>query len=259
MLLPNLYRFSPSRALWALRQIQQRAMALSKGDIAALAAIGVSVAQEALDLLLRAQTNHTGQYPPEAAAADNLVDHGVAAVDGYLEVQARMYQGEPRADSAERLRDALLPNGIAAITRLPYAEQHGQVGALLARAADAALAAHVAALPEMASLLQRLGVFNDRYGAILSQVAPRPTRDELREAERRCQEILEATAALIIGHYALHEPDNRASRDHLLEPILQQNEAIRAARRQRRPPRDVDPETGDELPAPGPADPTDPA
>ena len=249
MVLPDLYRFSPGRALWAQRQVQQRAQALTQADIAALAGLGIAAGQTALDLRLRAQGNPTGQYPPEAAAADNLVDHGVAGVDGYLDVQARMYQGEPRAHAAERLRDALLPNGIAAITRLPYAEQHGQVSTLLARTAtDPALAADIAMLPELATLLQRLGTFNDEYGVILSQVTPRLSADALREAERRCQELLEATVGLIIGRYALHAPDNTAERDHLLEPIMQQNAAIRAARRRRRPPVDVDPETGDELP-----------
>jgi Family of unknown function (DUF6261) len=264
MVLPNLYRFSPGRALWALRQVQQRALALNKGEITALAAMGMAAAQEALDLLLRAQNNHTGQYPPEAAAADNLVDHGVVGIDGYLEVQSRMYRGEARAAAAERLRDALLPNGVVAIIRLPYAEQHGQVSTLLARAADPALAADVAALSELDSLLERLGVLNDQYRAVLGQSAPRPSREDLREAERRCQELLEATAGFIHGHFALHDPGNVAGRDQLLEPILQQNEAIRAARRLRRPPVDVNPETGEELPAgpdapEGPASPTNPA
>jgi hypothetical protein len=250
MVLPNLYRCSAGRALWALRQVQQRALALSKTEIAALASIGMAAAQEALDLRLRFQGNQTGQYPPEAATADNLVDHGVAAVDGYFEVQARMYQGEARAAAAERLRATLLPSGVAAITKLPYAEQHGAVSTLLARAADPALTADIAALPELASLFQRLTGFNEQYGAVLGRASARTSREELHQAELRCQEILEAVVGLIIGHYRLHEPDNVAGRDHLLEPILQQNAAIRAARRLRRPPEDVNPDTGEELPAP---------
>jgi hypothetical protein len=255
MLLPDMYRFSPGRALWAMRQVQQRALVMNKAEIVALASIGMGLAQEALDLLLRVQGSRTAQYPPEAAAADNLVDHGVAGVDGYLDVQARMYPGEARAAAAERLRTALLPEGVAAITRLPYAEQHGAVSALLARATDPALAADITALPEMSSLFARLTSFNDQYGTVLAQVLPRTTRESLREAEQRCQEVLEALLGLIVGHFRLHEPDNTAGRDHLLEPILQQNAAIRATRRLRRPPIDVDPETGEELPAPGPTTP----
>ncbi|HWN68990.1 MAG TPA: hypothetical protein VNM90_15235, partial [Haliangium sp.] len=219
--MPDLYRFSPGRVLWALRQVQLRAQRINKTEIAALATIGMSEAQAALDVRLRFQSNQTSQYPPEAAAADNLVDHGVAAIEGYLEVQARMFQGEARAAAAERLRAALLPDGIAAITKLPYAEQHGAVAALLMRAADAALAADVTALPELGSLLQRLTGFNDQYGAVLGQAAVRTSREELHQAELRCQETLEATAGLIVGHFRLHEPDNTAARNHLLEPIVQ--------------------------------------
>jgi hypothetical protein len=254
MVLPQIYRFSPGRALWALRQVQRRAQTLAQTGIVALSGRGMTAAQTALDLRLRAQNNSAALYPAEAAAADNLVDHGVVAVEGYLDVQARMYRGEERAAAADRLRDELLPNGVAAITRLPYAEQHGQVSTLLGRAAAPELAADVAALPELPSLLTRLGTINDDYGTILSNVAARrPTSEELREAERRSQELLEATVALIIGQCALEQPENTADRDHLLEPIMQQNAAIRASRRQRRTPIDIDPETGEELPTPTPA------
>jgi len=106
----------------------------------------------------------------------------------------------------------------------------------------------VAALPEMRTLLDRVRTLNAHYGSILSNVVTRARSDERRAAQQSCQELLSATVGLIIGHYALHDPDNKAERDHLLEPILHQNAAIGAARRLRRLPPDVDPGTGDELP-----------
>jgi hypothetical protein len=248
MLLPTLYRFPLGRCEFALREVARRATVLNKTDITALAGRGADRAKSALKVSLLSQNSHSGQYPPEAAGADNLVDHCVAGTDGYLELQARVYQGEERAAAAERLRAELLPQGVAAITKLPYTEQHAQVNTMLERADDAELAADVAALPEMRSLLERVRTFNISYGNILSNVVSRASSDERRQAQQSCQELLYATAGLIIGHYALHDPDNTAERDHLLEPILHQNAAIGAARRQRRLPRDVDPGTGDELP-----------
>lgn len=248
MLLPTLYRFPLGRCLFAMREVERRASALSKAEIMALAGRGADLAQGALKVSLLSQNSHGGQYPPEAAGADNLVDHCVAGVDGYMELQVRVYQGEERAAAAERLRAALLPHGVAAITKLPYTEQHAQVNTMLERADDPELADDVAALPEMRSLLERVRTFNVSYGNILSKVVSRAGSAERREAQQSCQELLSATAGLIIGHYALHDPDNTAERDHLLEPILHQNAAIGAARRQRRLPRDVDPGTGDELP-----------
>lgn len=248
MLLPTLYRFPAGRCEFTLREVARRAGALSKAEIMALATRGADHAHGFLGTLFRAQNSHGGQYPPEAVGADNLVDHLVGGIDAYLELQIRVYPGEPRAASAERLRAELLPHGVAAITQLPYTEQHAQVNTMLERADDADLADDVAALPEMRSLLDRVRAHNTRYGEILSNVVSRATSAERREAQQGCQELLAATVGLIIGHYALHEPDNTADRDHLLEPILHQNAAIGAARRQRRQPRDVDPGTGDELP-----------
>lgn len=248
MLLPTLYRFPAGRCEFAQREVARRAGVLNKADIMALATRGADRAHALLGTILRAQNSHGGQYPPEATGADNLVDHDVAGAEAYLLLQARVYQGEERATAAERLRAELLPHGIAAITKLPYTEQHAQVNIMLERADEEDLAADVAALPEMRSLLDRVRAHNTSYGEILSNVVSRATSAERREAQQSCQELLVATMGLIIGHYALHEPDNTADRDYLLEPILHQNAAIGAARRQRRQPRDVDPGTGDELP-----------
>ncbi len=248
MILPPLYRFPFGRCEFTLREVARRASARNKSEIMALATRGADRAKGALMMSLLSQNSHGGQYPPEASIVDNLVDHCIAGIESYLELQWRVYQGEPRAAAAERLRAELLPQGIAAITKLPYTEQHAQVNTMLERADDADLADDVAALPEMRSLLERVRTVNGDYGAILSNVVSRASSAERRGAQQSCQELLSATAGLIIGHYALHEPDNTADRDHLLEPILHQNAALGAARRQRRQPRDVDPDTGVELP-----------
>jgi hypothetical protein len=252
MPMPRLYRFPAGRCLYSLRQVAQRATARDMADLARLAALGVEEAQRVLRMVLLAQQSHAGQYPPEAAQADSMVDHGVAALDSYIDSQARMYQGEERGAAAERLSEHLLPNGVAAITRLPYAEQHGQVDALLDRAAEPELADDVAQLPDLTNMLAKLREHNTKYGAILDQRAVKLDREATRAAENRCQDILNATVGMIYGHYALHAPDRLSERDHLLEPILHQNAAIRAARRQRQPARDIDPDTGADLPAPAP-------
>lgn len=251
MPMPRLYRFPAGRCLYALRQVEQRARAQALADLTALAALGVAEAKSVLGMVLRAQQGHAGQYPPEAAQADSLVDHGVVALESYLDSQARMYQDEERGAAAERLSDLLLPNGVAAITRLPYAEQHGQVNTLLDRAAEPALTDTVALLPDLPNMLAKLRDHNTRYGEILDQREVKLDREQVRAAESRCQDILNATVGMIYGHYALHAPDRLSERDHLLEPILHQNAAIRAARRQRQPARDIDPDTGTDLPAPG--------
>ena len=73
--------------------------------------------------------------------------------------------------------------------------------------------------------------------------------DPASAAQATAQDTLAATLGLIIGTFALAQPADTAIRDDLLEPILKQNEAMRQIFRRRRTATDVDPQTGDELPA----------
>lgn len=243
----SLYKFPVGRCLFALRAVEERALAVSAAAVAELAGRGVAEVEDILNAQVRYRAGADGLYPPHAVAADGLVDRCLGGIDGYLDVQMRMYPGEPRAQAAERLQQALLPHGVAAISRLPYAEEHSHVGALLARALAPGLAADVAALPEMAELLERLRVRNAEYGALLRSVPTTPTRAEIDAGRERSQELLAGTAALIIGLYVARGPQYDAERDHLLQPILKQNEALRKARRRRQAPVDIDPTTGEEL------------
>ena len=250
----HLYKFPLGRCLFALRGVQARAVETNQTEVATLAGRGAELAQTAMDMTLRFQASYGSKYPPAALALDTIVDRCLGGVSGYLDVQIRMYPEEPRGEAAERLLRALFPDGVAAVTSLPFAEEHGQVNVILDRAQASDLAADVEALPELPSLLARLRERNDEYGAVLRQQQDGPSRDELRAVYRQCQDRLAETMALIIGLYALRSPDNIEERDHLLEPIVQQNQALRAIRRRRRVPIDVDPSTGEEIddPEPGP-------
>jgi hypothetical protein len=260
--LVNIKKFPPGRAAFALRQVVARALERGADPVAALASIAGQQAARTMSLELLLSAARTSQFPPEASELDTLVDYGVGGFSGYCEVQMRLYHGQERAAAAARIRQALLPDGVGAVTRLPYPEQHQRVTALIERAQAPALAADMALLPEMAELIARLRVINDDCGAALARTDDAPTREELRAARAQLQELLAATVGLIVGHYALQWPEGQADRDYLLEPILTQDEALTAARRRRRVPHDVDPDTGVELPepvetAPGSGDGTD--
>jgi hypothetical protein len=244
--LVNIKRFPSGRNAFAQRQVALRALERNAAVIAALATAGADQAAQTMRIELRLSGARTSLFPPEASELDNLADYGVSAIAGYCDVQIRMYHGKERAAAAERVRHALLPLGVAAVTRLPYAEQHQQVSTMIEHAEEPALAADMALLPELPAQLR---VTNDDYGAILAQTADVPTREELRAARERGQDLLAATVGMIIGHYALL-PEGEADRDYLLHPILAQDDALTAARRRRRAPRDVDPDTGVELPEP---------
>ena len=243
----KLYKLPIGRATFALKDVYSRARALGLDDIAEPVKVALGDARWAMQLVMQFRSGHSGLYPPAATKMDGVVDHTVAGLGGYLEAQRRLFRGEARGDAAERLLRILFPDGVAAIVRLPYTAEHAQIEAMLQRAAADDLADDIARLPELAELLERLAERNREYGAILSTAAEAPTRDDLRKAKAVCQERVAQVAFMLISHYGLREPDKADERDHLLEPILKQNEAMRLARRRQRPIGDIDPETGEAL------------
>ncbi|GAB4541207.1 MAG: hypothetical protein Tsb0020_54190 [Haliangiales bacterium] len=261
----KLYRLPMGRLVFALSEVGQRAAARGLVAIAGHAERGAAEGRRALDLSMRnAAAARRLHAEPETGLVDSAVDGAIVGLDGLLVAQERAFADEPRGAAAGRLRRALLPRGVRAVTSLPYAQQHEQVDALLRRARSPELADNVAEVPEVAPFLERIGALNERYGEVLRMVDESPTRAEINAAEDRADDILSETVAAIVAHFAMPPasqaaPTNAAdvaeARDALLEPIWQQNEALRQQRRRRRQPLDVDPESGVELPeVPGDAD-----
>jgi len=243
----NLYKLPITRAAFALETVRDRAQVLRRDDFIRLLEIALTDTRWAMQLVMSFRAGHTSQYPPAARKMDGVVDHLIVGGESYLQAQVRIYRGEPRGDAAERLLRIFFPRGVGAITRLPFVEEQAEVEALLQRAATDELADDIALLPELPDWLQRLTERNREYGALLGAAATVPTRTELRQAQAQCQERVTQVMFYIISYYGLLDPDNTEERDHLLEPIMQQNEAARLARRRHRSPGDVDPETGEEL------------
>jgi hypothetical protein len=137
------------------------------------------------------------------------------------------------------LGNALFPNGAGAITSRAYVLEHEHILALLSRARDDDLAAAVARIPELPAMLARLEELDRQYGESLQPYDRGPKRDVIKAAQAHGQELLARIVAAILARHAF-QPDRTDERDHLLEPILRQNEAIRVARQRRRRPRDID-------------------
>jgi hypothetical protein len=248
----KLNKFPVSRCLFVMQEIRLRALARDAAMIAELAGRGAAKAQRALQLDSSQRSARTTLFPPEARELDHLVDYGLNGIGGYCNTQIRLFRGEERGAAAQRVKQVLLPEGVGFITSLPYADEQAQVQGLLERAASPELSADMAVLVELPVLLERLRVINEKYGAALLQAVSAPTRQDVRDERDRCQEILAEVVALIFGLYALQPPERQEDRDFLLEPILLQDEAIRARRRRRRQGgQDTEPVTDPLLPAPG--------
>ncbi|WP_428261994.1 hypothetical protein [Haliangium sp.] len=259
----GLYKLPVGRMVFALKRVRQRAEEMELAEIAEHAGLGIAEGQRVLNLMMHRDAGEgRGRHVPEALEADTQVDDDLAGIDGYLVSQERAYGSEPRGQAAARVRVALFPNGLGAIVHLSFVQQHSAVDALLARAKEDDLAADVALLSDLGRLLGRLTRHNQRYGEVLGIDRGTPTNAEIDAARRRCDDLLTETVAMIVTHLALNPPgDGEDGLGHFLEPILAQNEEVRLARRRRRRPGDVDPDTGEELPPigaePGPGEPID--
>lgn len=254
MLLPasslmKINRFPLSRCLFVLQEIRDRALARDAIAVGALAAYAILRARNALDVDQRQRALRTTRFPPEARELDQLVDAAVTGLDSYCESQMSLFRGLERAAAAARLKRVLLPEGVASITQLPYADQHEQIEALLARAQAPDATADLATLPEMVVVLARVRELNGEYGVMLRKSEDMLTRQDVRARHDECQELLCAVAGLIVGHFAI-TPERHADRDYLLEPIVRENEALRERRRRRRADGDTDQEADDALPEP---------
>jgi hypothetical protein len=240
------YLLPIGRCLFAVRIMHRRAVEVGAFEIAEWATKLADHAQRVLSMIHRHPTGGRRLYLPQAGEVGSAVSRCLSSIDDYLIMQIGTFVGTERATSAEQLRAALFPSGVKDLTSRPFAEVHVYVQTVLKRAAEIDLVAPIKVLPDLPALLEQLHKLNDEYGLLL-QRPPEPTRAQVRAEVAAVREQLGELVAYIIGWYAREQGD-KAERDHLLQPVFDQNEAVRKLRRRRRRPSDIDPETGDELP-----------
>lgn len=245
------YQFTTSRRMHALREIARRAMALGAMRVLALTERALTHDRGVQMMEAALEAANTNQYGNESVLLDKQLDRAITGLELYLEAQERLF-GEAHQTGKDALlvRGELLPDGAGAITFLPFAAQHERVGVLLeiAEQPGSEVEAAVQRIPALPLMLAQVRTINDAYGTSLQDYdRGRPTREQLTQAQAEGQDMFSEVVAAILAEYA-DQPERRTERDSLLEPVLRQNEAIRVARRRRRLPVDIDPDTGNELP-----------
>lgn len=135
---------------------------------------------------------------------------------------------------AQRVLDAIFPEGAGALLRLPYVEQHAALATALLR---------LRRQPELIEATEALGLedpigeleaLNERYGAALVRESPQaPSAEQLKRADRQGWDNLAAVVARICGTYPTDEPEDQQARSLLLEPLRRQIEVARQTRADR--------------------------
>jgi hypothetical protein len=255
--LVGLYQFSPGRRLFALQQVHKVATSMKETEL--LSVIGEAITAERKNIELVAAYQRNRDQPKGSAEAQKIdwaVDRALGSLQEMGQALLKVIEpSDPRATGIQAMLHALFPGGLTAVTLLPYVEELAQLDRIVhvAQTEHSRIIAAIGAEP----VLARLTALAQQFRTALEAVAPQDVRyDAVRATAAQCQNLLLQVTVAILAKHSTNDPVHVNARTALLQPILAQNEAIAQYLRARRPAPDVDPATGDELPAPAPVTPS---
>lgn len=250
----KLKTLSSGRRTLALRKMRRHAQSLAFDRL--VTHIDACLDYEAHTRELDSRWRTRQLVPPgsETKPIDGLVDRTIAAIrDGAVAQAQGALPDDPIIAKVDAFLGAIFPHGVPAITNLPHADELAAVEDILGML-QGELAPLVVELG-LTRLVERLARLARDFRAALVKSQDILRFDTVREARARGQSNLIEAVALILGrYYRMDDPEHAAARALLLGPVIEQQEAVRAYARARRPVEDVDPDTGELDPGlPGPS------
>lgn len=190
---------------------------------------------------------------PIAVAADNDVDRSASGLNGQFDVLLRSLRHDhPSRPLVLELKHFYFPDGTNPVIRLNWTDQLATMEEMVTNIETH----HRQAFKDLGMTLL-VDEFIEAVAAFRDALRQQPARDisfdVVRAAREQGMENVRAVIAQVVGKFydsssAVHVD----ARTHLLAPIYEQEDAMRALRRRRiRRPIDVDPDTGVELPDDG--------
>lgn len=235
------------RALYALRR-SARAVE-GDDDLMRLVDMALTRARATRELeLAHRDAKAPALYGPKAGAIDGAIDRTLSAIDSTVRTFRSVFgQDAPddeRSKAAEKLARELFPRGVLAVTSLSFVEEHESVTIILAKLQEGGALASEAEALGLGVYVSRLAALNEEFGAELERAEKpsAPTWDQIRAARAAQQDAIVRFVATAAGKYA--SDDSAESRDAVLGPILEQQNAMAKVYRGRTSVRDVNPETG---------------
>jgi hypothetical protein len=250
----SFYAFSTGRRLFAMTEVKNAALASGLAALAAHCDVAIAHDQGTRDREARwASDKNAAQYSPEARQIDLLIDSALGALRDAIHAEARdSGPGDALGEAAAKLEKEAFPAGLAAITTLPFVEEHAEVERIIALLQSPAWGTVIQDLG-LSRRLARVVELEAPYRAAIALPTKTVTFDEVKAARAKGQSLMLQAVAMILGLHPSDGDADLAGRKALLGPIVKQNEAIRAYLRARRAIEDVDPTTGELEPAPAPA------
>ncbi len=231
-----LYILTPGRRIYVLRRVREIAAKQELATVLEFCDKGIAQDREALDL---DAARRDPSAPTRVRDKDQVVDRTLVAADNVLDFHISV----ERDESAVKMRSMLFPSGVGHHTQLPHFEQSAANERVLGILESDEHAAWVQAY-DLTRVSKSLRKAHDAFDAALKSRDDfnQTSWDEVKAARARGQELYLETVVQILAPF----PGDPAARDVLLQPIWQQEDAVRAFRRQRRGGLlDVDPESGE--------------
>ena len=244
----NVYTFPPGRREFVLRSMAEVARRLGLKDLAKGMQQAVEHENKLRDMERALAADRARSTPPRLRELDPELDLTIGAMYRQLSEAVAVLKGTPRAEAAERILGDLLPEGAAAVVHLAYPEQAAECESVRSKLQrEYADDVRVAGIQPY---VDRMAVLTPEYVSLVKEykTGREITLDEVRAAREQGQENLLVALVKVLGRYADPTPENIQARSELLAPFRFHTEAIRRYYQSRRSVRDVDPNTGDEVP-----------
>ncbi|TNE45137.1 MAG: hypothetical protein EP343_28110 [Deltaproteobacteria bacterium] len=190
----------------------------------------------------------TSQQTIDYRPLDNALDRALSGLSKYCESYLHsMDETSDHYQSALVILETAFPNGLQAITQIPYEDELSDVESLLDDLNNVTLATHINRLglkPMLDNIKSRHQAF---YKAFSASQAPTLDYGTVRARRAQSQDMLLQMIAIILGKF--YDSDSHAEpRKELLTPFQLQQGRISDLISRKRPVLDVDPESGEELP-----------
>ncbi len=248
----SLYRFSTGRRIFAHKVVREHAVHMNLGKLIA----HIDSALE-FDRLLNAQEAIWKRRDSAPKTHPREIDYQIDRIHGaisssLLQATVIFEPDSPIRTQAQDLHRVLYPQGVATLTRLRHVDQLLENSRVIQELFAPAWNTVLQELG-LGMYLQRLSALNADFETLL-QIAhedrPKQTFDDIRSARLRGQDMMCTTIAHIIATFPGVSPQHIEARQTLFAPIRQQNERIGTYLTRRSTVPEVDPDTGQESPAP---------
>jgi hypothetical protein len=211
-----------------LDQMPDPALAVLKGR----AGQALKLQREALALSQSRRTaNEEAMHSAAAKALDAKLDKLLSLLHATLVGFIEVFGGQ-KAALALTLREAIFRDGVAPITSRPFVEQHELIKLLIQDLRTGELAAAVVVL-QLEQWVERLEELNTQYG----QHITRPERvsvEVVRAADTRAWVALVEVVTAVLAVYPTNSEADLAGRQHLLIPLVEQEQEAAMLRARRR-------------------------